>query len=137
METPVLVTLFKKEALAQMFSWEFCKMFKNTFFYRAPPVAAFELLFLDIKLAHIYPSFLFPEGDICHSNSQKHIIFMFPVQACRMLYLPSLLIIVISDITIILQVALSHKESIKRFLEALVNLSVHEKSFSLTFFKRI
>ena len=35
-------TLFKKETLAQVFSCEFCEISKNTFFYRAPPVAASE-----------------------------------------------------------------------------------------------
>ena len=30
----------KKESLAQVFSCEFCKIFKNTFFYRTPQVAA-------------------------------------------------------------------------------------------------
>ena len=30
----------KKEALAQVFSCEFCEIFKNTYFYRTPPVAA-------------------------------------------------------------------------------------------------
>ena len=29
-----------KETLAQAFSCEFCEIFKNTFFYRTPPVAA-------------------------------------------------------------------------------------------------
>ena len=33
-------TLLKKETLAQVFSCEFCEIFKNTFFYRIPPVAA-------------------------------------------------------------------------------------------------
>ena len=28
--------LFKKEALPQAFSWEFCEIFKNTFLYRRP-----------------------------------------------------------------------------------------------------
>ena len=32
--------LIKKETLAQVFSREFCEIFKNTFFYRIPPVAA-------------------------------------------------------------------------------------------------
>ena len=32
--------LIKKKALAQVFSRECCKVSKNTFFYRAPPVAA-------------------------------------------------------------------------------------------------
>ena len=30
----------KKEALAQVFSCEFCEIFKNTFFHRTPLVAA-------------------------------------------------------------------------------------------------
>ena len=30
----------KKETLTQVFSCEFCETFKNTFCYRAPPVAA-------------------------------------------------------------------------------------------------
>ena len=34
-------TIFiKKETLAQVFSYEFCEISKNTFFYRAPLVAA-------------------------------------------------------------------------------------------------
>ena len=32
----------KKEALAQVFSCEFCEISKNTFFYRTPLVAASE-----------------------------------------------------------------------------------------------
>ena len=32
----------KKETLAQVFSCKFCEFSKNTFFYRTPPVAAFE-----------------------------------------------------------------------------------------------
>ena len=28
----------------QVFSYEICEIFKNTFFYRIPPVAAFEIL---------------------------------------------------------------------------------------------
>ena len=39
-KTPVLESLFKKEALAQVFSCKFCKISKNTFSYRTPPVAA-------------------------------------------------------------------------------------------------
>ena len=33
----------KKQILAQVFSCEFCEIFKNTIFYRTPPVAASEL----------------------------------------------------------------------------------------------
>ena len=33
-------TLFKKEALAQMFSCDFCEISKKSFFYRTPPVSA-------------------------------------------------------------------------------------------------
>ena len=35
-------TLLKKK-LAQVFSCEFCEIFKNTFFYRTPPVAASDI----------------------------------------------------------------------------------------------
>ena len=35
-------TLLKKENQVQVFSCEFCEIFKNTFFYRIPPVAASE-----------------------------------------------------------------------------------------------
>ena len=38
------MTLFKKETQAQVFSCEFCEIFKNTFFYRKPPVAASDCL---------------------------------------------------------------------------------------------
>ena len=33
-------TLLKRETLAQVFFCEICKIFKNTFFYRTPPMAA-------------------------------------------------------------------------------------------------
>ena len=33
--------LIKKETLAQVFSCEFCEIFKNTFIHKTPPVAAF------------------------------------------------------------------------------------------------
>ena len=36
-------TLLKKETLTQVFSCEFCKISKNTFFHRTPLVAASEL----------------------------------------------------------------------------------------------
>ena len=35
-----LQAFIKKDTLAQVFSYEFCKFSKNTFFYRKPPVAA-------------------------------------------------------------------------------------------------
>ena len=31
--------LYYKETPAHVFSWDDCKIFKNTFFYRTPPVA--------------------------------------------------------------------------------------------------
>ena len=34
--------LIKKEILAQLFSFEFCKISKNTYSYRTPPLAASE-----------------------------------------------------------------------------------------------
>ena len=40
----------KKEDLAQVFSCEFCRISKNTFFYRTPPVAAFLLKISAVKI---------------------------------------------------------------------------------------
>ena len=42
---PQVCNFIKKEALAQVFSCEFCKISKNTFSYRTPPVAASENTF--------------------------------------------------------------------------------------------
>ena len=38
--------LINKETLAQVFSCEFCEIFKNTFFYRTPLVAASKLFLI-------------------------------------------------------------------------------------------
>ena len=40
----------KSEALAQVFSFEFCEISKNTFSYRTPPLAAFESNFFSEDL---------------------------------------------------------------------------------------
>ena len=37
-------TLLKKDTLAQMFSYEFCEIWKNSIFHRTPPVAASAVL---------------------------------------------------------------------------------------------
>ena len=37
-------SLFLLKTPTQVFSYEICEIFKNTFFYRIPPVAAFEIL---------------------------------------------------------------------------------------------
>ena len=42
-------TLFKKKALAQVFSCEFFEIFKNTFFNRTPTVAASRYLLLKVQ----------------------------------------------------------------------------------------
>ena len=44
----------KKETLAQMFSCEFCEIFKNTFFKRTPLVAAFNSFILNKKWNGIF-----------------------------------------------------------------------------------
>ena len=40
---PEAYNFFKKEALAQLFSFEFCEISKNTFFYRTPLMAASDI----------------------------------------------------------------------------------------------
>ena len=42
-------TLLKKKTLAQVFSCEFCELFKNTFFYRTPPVTGSLSINMEIK----------------------------------------------------------------------------------------
>ena len=48
----VSINFIKKETLSQVFSCEFCEVFKNTFFYWTPLVAAF---------VHIFLKFIFPK----------------------------------------------------------------------------
>ena len=49
----LLKNFIKKEALAQVFSCEFCEIFENTFFHRTPPVAASVKLIVGADLAHM------------------------------------------------------------------------------------
>ena len=53
---PKTCNFMKKETLSQVFSYEFCEISKNTFFYRTPPVAAsvyiFVSLFINWKIFH-------------------------------------------------------------------------------------
>ena len=42
-----------KKRLTQVFSFEFCEIFKNTFIYRTPPVAAFEFLVFSFESCEI------------------------------------------------------------------------------------
>ena len=51
-----LKNFIKKESLAQVFSYEFCEISKNTFFYRTPPVAASEMKQISYNS---YPSLVF------------------------------------------------------------------------------
>ena len=44
-QRPEACNFIKKETLAQVFSCELCEIFKSTFFYRKPQVAASEYLF--------------------------------------------------------------------------------------------
>ena len=46
----------KKETLVQLFSCEFCEIFKNAFFYRTPPLAAsaISLLFMIVFLETVF-----------------------------------------------------------------------------------
>ena len=45
--------IYQKEALAQLFSFECCKIFKNTFFYRTPLVAASLTGFITLSENHL------------------------------------------------------------------------------------
>ena len=52
-KTTVLKNFIKKEALAQMFSREFCKISKNTFFHRTHLVAASDHIRLSDKKSNL------------------------------------------------------------------------------------
>ena len=49
----------KKEALTQVFSGEFCEIFKSSFFYRTPPVASFVFNILNLKSNYAAISYIF------------------------------------------------------------------------------
>ena len=55
-QRPVACNFIKKESLAQVFSCEFCEIFKSTFSYRTPLVAASTLLYFaqEINLQIIF-----------------------------------------------------------------------------------
>ena len=62
-------TLFKKEALTQVFSCEFCEIFRNIFFYITPPVAASGKKFeINMRLFHLYCDL----QTILQFNTNKH-----------------------------------------------------------------
>ena len=56
-ETPVFESLFNKVAGLQVVSCAFCEIFKYTFFYRTPPVAASHMILLWIKSEESFKSF--------------------------------------------------------------------------------
>ena len=114
-KTPVLESLFffepqacnfiKKETLVQMFSCEFCEIFKNTFFHRTPLVAASMLLIVAYIRAiwrtyqpkppqksiktHPKKILIFPEMELSSSNIKKILIFS-QKKAFLILFSPSL-----------------------------------------------
>ena len=61
-------TLLKKESLKQVFSCEFCEIFKNTVSYRTPPVAAYEF-WQDFEIKQTD----FCEKQIYLSNKNTHL----------------------------------------------------------------
>ena len=55
-ETPVFESLFNKVAGLQVVSYAFCEIFKYTFFYRTPPVAASHMICSESKVKnHLNP----------------------------------------------------------------------------------
>ena len=54
---PEAGSFIKKESLAQVFSYEFCEMFKKTFFYRTPTVTVLFLAGLLQRVSRILQNF--------------------------------------------------------------------------------
>ena len=63
-----------KETLAQVFSYEFCEISKNTFFYRTPLVAAsaMKIIFCMVKLwkdaKNVFPVYRKTAAGLFHSR---------------------------------------------------------------------
>ena len=62
------ITFIKKEILPQVFSCEFCKISKNIFSNRAPPVAAFEIMKI-VKLIILQRNF---PTEVTRSRDSDH-----------------------------------------------------------------
>ena len=77
-----------------MFSCEYCEIFKNTFFYRTPPVAASETLSMNVRggsrtaatskmerFVIIVNSLVIPEAAI-YSEPEKQLFRIFKNKVC-------------------------------------------------------
>ena len=51
-------TLLKRDSNKGLFSYQYCKIFKNSIFYRLPPVAAFEYVKIRGYGERFYSKFL-------------------------------------------------------------------------------
>ena len=77
--------LIKKETLAQVFSCEICEIFKNTFFYRIPPVAASEVRRIyDVKTHWVRFSRTFT----IENWYLLQVIFLFSLQPISLMFSP-------------------------------------------------
>ena len=74
-------TLLKKR-LAQVFSCEFCEIFKNTFFYRTSPVAASERVFFSGKsiLTHFISLISFYPPRKCEKTSVFYVFTSYKMR---------------------------------------------------------
>ena len=76
--------LIRKKALAQVFSCEFCEIFKNTFSYRTPPVAASVLwrssFFVFQKEAFQFSKFHENVGKLDKGNFKRGLTMTFKVK---------------------------------------------------------
>ena len=78
----------KKEALAQVFPWEFCEIFKNNFFNRAPPVAASDLKNLEqdtILILNLAQSWRIAKVTDNYDETLQMHSLLFPYQTILML----------------------------------------------------
>ena len=53
-KTPVLEQFYSKETPTQVFSYEYCKTFKDSFLYRSPPVAVSGHLYYFLTFSSCY-----------------------------------------------------------------------------------
>ena len=80
---PEPCNFIKKESLAQVFSGEFCEIFKNTFFYRTPLDDCFWWYLVTVSQYRFNDDFIFitgvPEAAVCSCSSKYVLLKIFQI----------------------------------------------------------
>ena len=80
---PQAYNFIKKESLPQVFSCEFCKISKNTYSYRRPPVAAYSFCNIHRETAVLESLFNKDAGLKTCNFIKKKLLHMFSCKHCK------------------------------------------------------